>query len=45
MNGKGNANMDVSELRLEPQGTATRAECASMMMFALKLIVSHIKCR
>ncbi|MBR1930658.1 MAG: S-layer homology domain-containing protein [Lachnospiraceae bacterium] len=35
MSGKGSGN-DLSAYRLDPQGTATRAECASMMMKLLQ---------
>lgn len=31
MSGKGEKGEDISTFRLDPQGTATRAECASMM--------------
>ena len=31
MSGKGKAGADISTFKLDPQGNATRAECASMM--------------
>jgi len=36
MSGKGNKGEDISTYRLDPLGTATRAECASMMMKLLE---------
>lgn len=36
MSGKGNKGEDISTFKLDPTGTATRAECASMMMKLLE---------
>ena len=36
MSGKGSKGEDISTFRLDPHGTATRAECASMMMKLLE---------
>lgn len=37
MSGKGNKGADISTYRLDPKGTATRAECASMIMKFLEM--------